>query len=252
MAPWRITAFLASAPGHRPGLTAATVALGAGLAARGWGLVYGGAGVGLMAALADAALAGGGEVIGVIPHDMVARELAHPGLTSLEVVSSMAERKHRMFDLADGFVTLPGGFGTLDELFEALTAAQLGQHHKPIVVVDVDGYYRPLITFLDHAVEAGLLRPEYRALVQVVADERPHAMVRALAVVVLPFFDATGGQLHSVALGQERALPRAFEPSARARRGGRRRDARGRAGAGCRVGSRGRFLASREQRQQHE
>ena len=186
MAPWRITAFLASAPGHRPGLTAATVALGAGLAARGWGLVYGGAGVGLMAALADAALAGGGEVIGVIPHDMIERELAHPGLTSLEAVPSMAARKQRMFDLADGFVTLPGGFGTLDELFEALTAAQLGHHAKPIVVVDVDGYYRPLIEFLDGAVDAGLLKPAYRALIRVVGDVDAALAALAPPVTVTP------------------------------------------------------------------
>ncbi len=170
MTPWRITAFLASAPGHRPGLTAATIALGAGLAARGWGLVYGGAGVGLMAALADAALAGGGEVIGVIPHEMLERELAHRALTRLEVVQTMAARKQRMFELADGFVTLPGGFGTLDELFEALTAAQLGQHHKPIVIVDVDRYYCRLFEFLDHAVDAGLLRPEHRRLIKWAGD----------------------------------------------------------------------------------
>jgi uncharacterized protein (TIGR00730 family) len=170
MARWRITAFLASAPGHLPGPTAATIALGAGIAARGWGLVYGGAGVGLMRTLADAALAAGGEVIGVIPRDMVDREIAHRGLTELHVVESMAARKDRMFTLADAFVTLPGGFGTLDELFEALTAAQLAQHAKPIVIVDVDGYYRQLVGFLDDAVAAGLLRPHHRALLRVVPD----------------------------------------------------------------------------------
>ena len=170
MARWRITAFLASAPGNLPGPTAAAVALGAGLAARGWGLVYGGAGVGLMRTLADAALGAGGEVIGVIPRDMVDREIAHRGLTELHVVESMAARKERMFTLADAFVTLPGGFGTLDELFEALTAALLGHHGKPIVLVDQGGYYRKLIEFFDGAVDAGLLRPQHRALLRVVPD----------------------------------------------------------------------------------
>jgi hypothetical protein len=166
----RVCAFLASSPGHLPGPAAAAAALGAGLAARGWGLVYGGAGVGLMATLAEAALAGGGEVIGVIPADMVERELAHRGLTALHVVDSMAARKQRMFELADAFVTLPGGFGTLDELFEALTAALLGHHGKPIILVDLDGYYRGLLAFCDDAVAAGLLRPAHRALLRVFPD----------------------------------------------------------------------------------
>ncbi len=185
MARWRITAFLASAPGHLPGPTAAAIALGAGVAARGWGLVYGGAGVGLMTTLADAALAAGGEVIGVIPHDMVGRELAHRGLTELHVVDSMGARKQRMFELADAFVTLPGGFGTLDELFEAITAALLGHHRKPIVLVDDGGYYRSLVEFLDHAVLAGLIRPQHRALLQVVPD-----VEAALAAVAPPSDDA--------------------------------------------------------------
>ena len=170
MARWRITAFLAANPGSRPATTAGAIALGAGIAARGWGLVYGGAGVGLMRTLADSCLAGGGEVIGVIPRDMVERELAHPGLHELHVVESMAARKDLMFTLADAFVTLPGGFGTLDELFEALTAAQLGHHAKPIVLVDLGGYYRHLLAFFDEAVASGLLRPEYRSLVRVVPD----------------------------------------------------------------------------------
>ena len=166
----RVCAFLASAPGQLDGPTTAAIALGRGLAARGWGLVYGGAGVGLMRVLADAALTGGGEVIGVIPQDMIDRELAHGGLTALHVVASMAARKQRMFELAEAFVTLPGGFGTLDELFEALTASLLGHHAKPVLVVDVDGYYAKLVEFLDGAVAAGLLRPAHRALLQVVPD----------------------------------------------------------------------------------
>jgi len=138
--------------------------LGRALARRGLGLVYGGASVGCMGALADAALAAGAEVIGVIPSLLVDREIAHPGLTSLEVVTSMHQRKARMVDLSDAFVALPGGFGTLDELFEITTWAQLGMHRKPIGVLDVDGWFTPLFAYVDQAVDAGLVKPEYRAL----------------------------------------------------------------------------------------
>ncbi len=167
MAVASVCVFLGSARGE-PGHVAATRALGDGLARRGWTLVYGGASVGLMGELADAALAAGGVVTGVIPAEMVDREIAHRGLAHLEVVRSMAERKDRMFTLADAFVTMPGGFGTLDELFEAVTAALLGYHRKPIVLVDLDGYFGALLRFIDDAVRAGFIRPEYRALLQVV------------------------------------------------------------------------------------
>jgi uncharacterized protein (TIGR00730 family) len=128
------------------------------------GLVYGGGSVGLMGVVADAALAGGGEVIGVIPESLAAKEVAHRGLTRLHVVGSMHERKALMAELADGFVALPGGYGTLDELFEAITWGQLGIHRKPIGLLDVEGYFGPLVALVEGAVGAGFIRPQYRGL----------------------------------------------------------------------------------------
>jgi uncharacterized protein (TIGR00730 family) len=125
-------------------------------------VVYGGGNVGLMGIVADAALAAGGEVIGVIPEQLVGWEVAHQGLTRLEVVASMHERKARMFDLSDGFIALPGGFGTLDEMFEMLTWRQLGLGDKPCAFLDVDGFYAPLIAMLDRMVEERFLRAEHR------------------------------------------------------------------------------------------
>ncbi len=138
--------------------------LGELLAGRGLGLVYGGGNVGLMGVVADAALAAGGEVIGVIPQALVQREVAHNGLTDLRVVASMHERKQLMHQLADAFIALPGGFGTLEELLETVTWIQLGLHAKPCGLLNVKGYYDPLLTFLDRAVEARFLRPEHRGL----------------------------------------------------------------------------------------
>ena len=126
------------------------------------GLVYGGARVGLMGALADAVLAGGGQVIGVIPRALVEKEVAHSGLTDLRVVTSMHERKAMMADLADAFIALPGGWGTLDEMFEILTWAQLGLHHKPCGLLNVQGYFDPLLSFLDHTMEQGFVRRDTR------------------------------------------------------------------------------------------
>ena len=140
-------------------------ALGAHLAERGVRLVYGGGSVGLMGTLADAALAGGGEVVGVLPRGLFARELAHGGLTALHEVATMHERKQLMFDLADAFVALPGGLGTLEELAEMVTWAQLGIHSKPIAVLDVHGYWRPLLELLDRAVVEGFLPERSRGLV---------------------------------------------------------------------------------------
>jgi uncharacterized protein (TIGR00730 family) len=131
--------------------------MGAAVARRGWGLVYGGARVGLMTAVADAALGAGGEVIGVIPGDMVDREVAHPALTELVVVESMHERKATMHARSDAFVALPGGFGTLDESFEAITWRQLGLHAKAFAFLDVDGYWQPLIRWIDRAVADGFV-----------------------------------------------------------------------------------------------
>jgi uncharacterized protein (TIGR00730 family) len=138
--------------------------LGRELARRGIGVVYGGARVGMMGALADAALADGGEVIGVIPSHFDAFEIAHDGLTMIEMVESMHARKARMIELADGFIALPGGFGTLDEVFELLSWNQLGLVAKPVVLLDVGGYYDELFSFLDSAVVNGLLRDSHRAL----------------------------------------------------------------------------------------
>jgi uncharacterized protein (TIGR00730 family) len=134
------------------------------------GLVYGGGNVGLMGVVADAALAAGATVIGVIPRALVARELGHQGITELRVVETMHERKAVMAELADAFVALPGGLGTLDELFEALTWAQLGLHQKPIGLLEVDGFFGPLVAYLDRAVAEGFVRPEHRAALVVEPD----------------------------------------------------------------------------------
>jgi uncharacterized protein (TIGR00730 family) len=144
---------------------AAARQLGAALAERGQSLVYGGGNVGLMGAVADAALHAGGRVVGVIPQHLDDWEVGHRGLTELEVVGSMHERKARMADLADAFVALPGGLGTFEELFEILTWAQLGLHQKPFGLLNTLGYYAPLLALLDTAVQERFLRPEHRALV---------------------------------------------------------------------------------------
>jgi uncharacterized protein (TIGR00730 family) len=144
--------------------------LGQTLAARQLGLVYGGASVGLMGTLANAVLEGGGQVIGVIPKPLVAKEIGHPGLTELRVVESMHERKALMSDLADAFIALPGGMGTLEELAEVCTWAQLGLHDKPCGLLDVGGYYDHLVAFLDRAVADRFLHPEHRASI-LVANE---------------------------------------------------------------------------------
>ncbi|MEZ4403287.1 MAG: TIGR00730 family Rossman fold protein [Kofleriaceae bacterium] len=165
-----IAVFLGSSRGTSPTLAHAARTTGTALARRGWRLIYGGAHRGLMGELADAALAAGGEVYGVLPRDLEARELAHRGLTRLDLVDSMAARKDRMMALADGFLTLPGGYGTLDELFEVLTAAQLGHHAKPTALWSLDGYYAPLAAWIDGAVATGMLAPAYRDLVSVHAE----------------------------------------------------------------------------------
>jgi uncharacterized protein (TIGR00730 family) len=161
----RVCVYCGASPGRRPSYLREARRLGGLLAERGIGLVYGGASVGLMGALADAALAGGGEVLGVIPRNLEEREIGHRRLTKLHVVGSMHERKQKMSDLADAFLALPGGVGTLEELSETLTWSMLGLHAKPLGLLDVDGYWRPLLEFLDHAVAEGFLRAEHRALV---------------------------------------------------------------------------------------
>jgi uncharacterized protein (TIGR00730 family) len=163
----RICVFCASNLGTRAIHAESARAFGRLLVERGLGLVYGGAKVGLMGALADAVLAGGGEAIGVIPQTLVEREVAHRGLTALHVVPSMHARKQLMHELSDGFVALPGGFGTLEELLETLTWGLLGLHAKPCGVLNVDGFYDPLLVMLDRALDDGLLKREHRRLLLV-------------------------------------------------------------------------------------
>ena len=163
----RVCVFCGSSAGADRRFLEAAVALAGTLAGRGLGLVYGGASVGLMGAMADAALACGGHVTGVIPTTLVNREIAHRGLSDLRVVATMHERKALMADLSDAFIALPGGLGTLDESFEVLTWSQLGLHAKPFGLLDVAGYWQPLAAFLDHAVASGFIKPAHRALVHV-------------------------------------------------------------------------------------
>lgn len=171
--------YCASSPGFDAAYAGAATALGRLLAGRGIRLVYGGGHVGLMGVVADAALSAGGEVHGVITRALAAKELAHPGLTSLQVVETMHERKSVMADAAEGFVMLPGGFGTLDEFFEVLTWTQLGIHAKPCGVLDVNGFFGSLRSLLDAMVAAGFLREQHRDMVLIAAD--PEALLDRLA-----------------------------------------------------------------------
>ena len=166
----RLCVFSGSSPGRLPDYAEGAARLGEALARAGVGVVYGGSNVGLMGILADAALARGGEVIGVIPRSLVEREVAHTGLADLRVVESMHQRKALMAELADGFVALPGGLGTLEELFEVWTWAQLGHHRKPCALLNIGGYYDPLAAFLDHAVAERFVRPAHRAMLIVESD----------------------------------------------------------------------------------
>jgi uncharacterized protein (TIGR00730 family) len=160
----RLCVFCGSNPGHDPAYRALAEEVGRVLAREGIGIVFGGGRIGLMGALADAALAARGEVIGVIPQALIDREIGHTGLTELRVVGSMHERKALMADVVDGFVALPGGIGTLEELFERWTWAQLGLHRKPCGLIEVTGFFAPLLTFLDRLVVTGFVTPEHRAM----------------------------------------------------------------------------------------
>ena len=162
--------FCGSTDGTDPEFRREASALGILLGARGFGLVYGGASVGLMGAVADASLAAGAPVVGVLPAVLRDREVAHSGLTELHYVGSMHERKALMSDRADAFLALPGGFGTLDEFVEILTWAQLGIHAKPCVLVNTGGYFDALLAFLDHAVAEGFLRPQNHALIKIAGN----------------------------------------------------------------------------------
>ena len=170
-----VCVFCGSRTGDDPAYEEAARALGETLARAGIELVYGGGHVGLMGVVADAALAAGGEVTGVIPEALVEREIGHTGLTELHVVGSMHERKAMMADLAEGFVALPGGTGTLEEFFEVLTWAQLGEHAKPCGLLNVAGYYEPLLAVFDHMVERGFLATHHRAMVLV--ETEPEALL---------------------------------------------------------------------------
>ena len=175
----RICVFCGSSVGARAAYAQAARDLGRALADGGLGLVYGGGGGGLMGVLADATLAAGGWVTGVIPEGLVARELAHTALSELRVVHSMHERKAVMAELADGFVVLPGGAGTMEEFFEIWSWAQLGIHHKPCGILNVDGYYDPLLALFDQMVGQQFLRPQHRSLVLV--ETEPRALLARFA-----------------------------------------------------------------------
>ncbi|WP_343390917.1 TIGR00730 family Rossman fold protein [Candidatus Amarobacter glycogenicus] len=163
----RVCVFAGSSPGNDPRFLDAARELGAALAQRGVELVYGGANVGLMGAMANAVLEGGGHVIGVIPRHLLDLEVAHTGIPDLRIVESMHERKALMAELSDAFIALPGGFGTLEETFEVLTWRQLGLHQKPVVILNAGGYFDALVAFLEHMVKRRLLSPENRALLSV-------------------------------------------------------------------------------------
>lgn len=180
----RIAVYCASNEGVRPDYLEAARAMGAAIAARGYGLVYGGGRVGLMGAVADAALAGGGEVIGVMPHGLVAREVAHHGLTHLHVVDTMHDRKSMIADLSDAFIAMPGGVGTLEEFFETWTWAQLGVHKKPVGLFDVAGFWLPLLALLDHVESEGFLRGTPRDWL--IHHTQPAPLLDALDFFVAP------------------------------------------------------------------
>lgn len=180
----RICVFTGSNKGTRPDYIQAAQALGAELVRRKLGLVYGGASVGLMGVLADSVLAAGGEIIGVIPRLLIGKEVGHPGLTALYEVETMHERKAMMADLADGFIALPGGFGTFDELFEILTWAQLDLHRKPVGVLNIAGYFDPLSNLIHHAVREGFVREAHLGLL--LSAQEPGPLLDQFAAYVPP------------------------------------------------------------------
>lgn len=179
-----VCVFCGSRPGSDPRFGKAAVELGRALAERGITLVYGGARVGVMGELANAALAAGGRVVGVIPKSLVAKEIAHDGLSELFLTESMHERKNRMIALSDAFVALPGGYGTYDELFETLTLAQIGYHDKPNALLNVAGFFDPLVALFRHTIEHGFAAPEHDGLV--VVEEEPGRLLDALAAWTPP------------------------------------------------------------------
>lgn len=182
-----VSVYCGSNPGTDPAYAEAAAAIGTELGRRGIDMVYGGGHVGLMGIAADAALAAGANVHGVITEALQAREVEHIGLTTLAIVETMHERKFAMADRSDAFVMLPGGFGTLDEFFEVVTWTQLGVHAKPAGVLDVRGFFDPLLAFLDHATAEGFIRPQHRDLI--VVDCEPASLLDRLAVTAMPLVD---------------------------------------------------------------
>ena len=180
----RICVFCGSSPGGRPEYAAAAREMGRALAEGGMGLVYGGGHVGLMGIVADAVMHAGGEVIGVIPDALMRREVGHTGVTDLRVVGSMHERKAMMADLSDGFVAMPGGYGTFEEFCEVITWSQLGIHPKPCGLLNVLGFYDPLLAMFDHGVAEGFIRPHHRAMV--LQDTDPAGLVESMHHFVPP------------------------------------------------------------------
>ncbi|HUD27679.1 MAG TPA: TIGR00730 family Rossman fold protein [Novosphingobium sp.] len=180
----RICVYLGSSAGNNPLYREAAEQFGALLASRGIGLVYGGGMVGLMGVIADAVCAAGGEVIGIIPEALRAREHDHPGITELHVVQTMHERKAMMANLADGFVTLPGGIGTFEEMFEAWCWSQLGYHNKPVGLLDVNGFYSGLRQFIDNVVDEGFLQPRHRSML--IVEKDPETMIDRIVNFVPP------------------------------------------------------------------
>lgn len=180
----RVCVYCGSNPGRVSEYVAAGQRLGSLLAEAGLGVVYGGASIGVMGAVANAALAGGAEVIGVIPSALATREVAHPGLSEMVVVESMHERKARMAELSDAFVALPGGWGTIEEIFEALTWAQLGLHRKPCGLLNVAGYFDHLEAFLEHAMGEAFVRAEYRPMMMV--EEDPETLLQRFRTYEAP------------------------------------------------------------------
>lgn len=180
----RICVFCGSSSGADPAFPAAAASMGRLLAEKNIGLVFGGGNIGMMGVLADAALEAGGQVIGVIPKALVEKELAHEGVTELKIVDTMHERKALMSDLADGFIALPGGYGTLDELFESLTWAQLGMHLKPCGLLNVNQYFSHLLEFVEHSVRQRFVKPQHRELILV--SDSPEELLRKMAAFQAP------------------------------------------------------------------
>ncbi len=180
----RICVFCGSRPGSRPEYLEAGAAMGRELVARGKTHVFGGSSVGLMGAVADAVIAAGGETIGVVPQTLVAREVAHGTLSKLHVVDTLATRKTLMIELSDAFITLPGGFGTMDELFEVLTLGQLGIEKKPVGLLDTAGYFAPLTTLIDRMIDEGFVPADQRALF--VVEKTPAALLDAIDAFTFP------------------------------------------------------------------